>query len=184
MGQDLVGLSLIARAESERIKKGDLPTPQTFEFIESIALQAAENCRGIARGLSALAESGGDLQVALRRLPDRFRHDGPPIIRVNIDLRAPLALAEGVQDHIFRIAQEALTNAVKHATAEHIDVTLQVTETNVRLSVHDDGIGIPREPAADMGLGLASIRHRASAIGATFYLITSTGGGTDVIVEV
>lgn len=77
-----MGLSLIARAESERLKRGALPTPHTMAYIESVALQAAETCRSIARGLSALAESGGDLAVALRRLPDRFRHDGPPIITV------------------------------------------------------------------------------------------------------
>jgi PAS domain S-box-containing protein len=183
LGQDLVGLSLIARAESERLSKGELPTPQTFAFIESIALQAAENCRGIARGLSALAESGGDLQVALRRLPNRFRHDGPPIITVNLDVSAPLSLPEGVQDHIFRIAQEALTNAVKHAAAGHIDVTLQVARGSVRLTVRDDGIGIPPDSAANMGLGLASMRHRASAIGAALHMTAAAGGGSEVLLE-
>jgi PAS domain S-box-containing protein len=183
LGQDLVGLSLIARAEAERVKKGELPTPQTFAFIESVALQAAENCRAIARGLSALAESGGDLLVALRRLPNRFRHDGPPIITVNVEVSAPVTLAEGVQDHIFRIAQEALTNAVKHAAAGRIDVTLQVAQASVRLSVRDDGIGIPPDSSSNMGLGLASMRHRASAIGATFYVTTFSGGGSEVLLE-
>ncbi len=183
LGQDLVGLSLIARAEAERAKKGELPTPQAFAFIESIALQAAENCRAIARGLSALAESGGDLQVALRRLPNRFRHDGPPIITVNLDVSAPLSLAEGVQDHIFRIAQEALTNAVKHAAAGHIEVTLQVAQGCVRLTVRDDGIGIPPDSAAHMGLGLASMKHRASAIGAALHMTAATGGGSEVLLE-
>jgi PAS domain S-box-containing protein len=183
LGQDLVAMSLIARAECVRLNKGGAPAPQTLALIESIALRAVENCRGIARGLSALAESGGDLYAALQRLPDRFRHDGPPIITVTIDAGAPLALAEGVQDHIFRIAQEALTNAVKHAMADRIDLMLRVEETCVRLTVHDDGIGLPPDLASNIGLGRASMRHRASAIGATLYLTNSIGRGTDVLLE-
>ena len=102
---------------------------------------------------------------------------------MNVDVSAPLTLVEGVQDHIFRIAQEALTNAVKHAAAGRIEVTLPASETSVRLSVRDDGIGIPPDSASNIGLGLACMRHRASAIGASLYFTTSVGGGTEALLE-
>jgi signal transduction histidine kinase len=185
LGQDLVAPSLIARAETDRMKNGGAPELKTLALIESVALSAVANCRAIARGLSALAETGGDLHSALRRLPDRFRHDGPPTITVTIEGDASLALPEGAQDHIYRIAQEALTNAVKHAGARRIDVVLKTTVKTVRLTVRDDeaGVGLPVNPAPSGGLGWASMRHRASAIGALLYVTNSNGGGTEVRLE-
>jgi PAS domain S-box-containing protein len=182
LGQDLVALSLLARAETVRLAKGGTADPQSLQFIESVALRAAENCRGIARGLSALTETGGDLAAAIRRLPERFGQ-GPPVITVTIDEDATLTLDEGAQDHIFRIAQEALTNAVKHAAALRIDVSLHILPTSVTLSVCDDGIGLPKNAARGIGLGGASMRHRASAIGANLQVVPASGGGTLVRLE-
>ncbi len=183
LGQDLVALSLIARAETVRLNKGGSIDPQTLAFIENVALRAAENCRGIARGLSAFAGTGGDLSAAIRQFSDRFGHDGPPAITVTVDGGAPLVLDEGGQDHLFRIAQEAVTNAVRHACARKIDVVLTAGEKGVSLTVRDDGIGLPAHSSRAGGLGRASMRHRASAIGANFYAANAAGGGTEVRVE-
>ena len=180
LGQDLVALSLIARAETDRIGKGAAPELKTLALIESVALRAVENCRSITRGLSALAETGGDLYGALQRLPDRFPHDGAPSIAVTIEGGASIALPEGAQDHIFRIAQEAVTNAVKHADARRVDVVLRATEAAVRLTVRDDGMGLLTSLSQSGGLGRASMRHRASAIGALLYVSDAVGGGTEV----
>lgn len=179
LGQELVALSLIARAETDRIKRGGTPELDSLALIESLALRAVKNCRGITRGLSALTETGGDLYGALRRLPDRFGREGPPAIAVTIVGGAALTLPEGAQDHIFRIAQEALTNAVKHAGARRIDIVLRVTEAAVKLTVRDDGVGLLNS-APNSGLGRASMRHRASAIGALLAVSNVAGGGTEV----
>ncbi len=180
LGQDLVALSLIARAETDRVGKGGAPELKTLALIESVALRAVENCRGIACGLSALTETGGDLYAALRRLPDRFKHEKPPVITVNTEGEAPLALPEGAQDHIFRIAQEALTNALKHSGARRIEVFLRVTEAAIKLTVRDDGIGLLSGSAHSGGLGRASMQHRASAIGALLSVSSTIGSGTEV----
>ncbi len=179
LGQDLVALSLIARAESDRIKRGGAPELDSLALMESLALRAVKNCRGITRGLSALTETGGDLYGALRRLPDRFRREGLPVIVVTTEGSAPLTLPEGAQDHIFRIAQEALTNAVKHAGARRIDIILRVAEAAIKLTVRDDGVGL-QSSAPSSGLGRASMRHRASAIGALLSISNVAGGGTEV----
>ncbi len=180
LGQDLVALSLIARAETERVGRGGASDLKSLALIEGVALRALENCRGIACGLSALTETGGDLYAALRRLPDRFKREQPPAITVTIEGAAPLAVPEGAQDHIFRIAQEALTNALKHARAGRIDVFLRVTDAAIKLTVRDDGIGLLSSSAHSGGLGRASMRHRASAIGALLSVSSTIGGGTEV----
>jgi len=180
LGQELVALTLLARSER---RAGAADGESKLELIESVAMRALESCRNVARGLSALAETGGDLQGALERLPRRFQHDGPPRIRVSIQDAAELTLPVSTRDHIFRIAQEALTNAVKHAGAQSIDISCEIGADKVTLRVRDDGRGLPASPAIVAGLGRASMRHRASAIGARLYVGAAAGGGTEVRLE-
>lgn len=183
LGQDLLALSLLARAETARVSKGGALELRNLALMESVALGAVASCRAIARGLSALAENGGDLSAALQRLPDRFQHSGPPAISVTIKAGEPSALPEEAKDHIYRIAQEALTNAVRHAGADRIDLILAATDRTVALIVRDDGIGLPDGSVPSGGLGWASMRHRASAIGALLHAGNSNGGGTEVRLE-
>ena len=183
LGQELVALSLLARSERTRIQNGRAADVEKLDLIESITIRALDTCRNVARGLSALAETGGDLQGALERLPTRFRHDGPPVIRVTIADDATLTLPVATRDHLYRIAQEALTNAVKHARARNIEIRLEVAPSAVRLSVRDDGRGLPSGTAPARGLGRASMRHRAAAIGARMYVTGAAGGGTELRLE-
>jgi PAS domain S-box-containing protein len=183
LGQELVALTLIARSQRTLAGSGRATDPSKLDLIESIAVRALETCRNVARGLSALAETGGDLQGALERLPARFRHDGPPVIRVTINDNAELTLPVAARDHIYRIAQEALTNAVKHAGAQTIEIRCDITAELLTLSVRDDGIGLRPGTALSAGLGRASMRHRAAAIGARLHVTTVSGGGTELSLE-
>lgn len=83
---------------------------------------------------------------------------------------------------LFRVLQEALTNVLKHAQARRVDVTLDVTDTHVRLIVADDGRGIAH---ADLSRaqthGLAGMRHRVAAVGGTLQIGRPVGGGTEIV---
>ena len=92
--------------------------------------------------------------------------------------------APGVETALFRIAQEAMTNAAKHAKAEALEVSLQVREGVLVLEVADDGAGFDAGGATRSdSLGLRTMRERAEAIGATFVLESVPGEGTRVQVE-
>jgi signal transduction histidine kinase len=67
---------------------------------------------------------------------------------------------------LYRIAQEALNNALKHSKADHIALTLEIDPALIRIEVADDGTGFPQSAARLRGLGLDSMRYRAAAIGA------------------
>ena len=81
---------------------------------------------------------------------------------------------------VYRIAQEAVTNAVKHARATTISIELRESENVATLRVHDDGIGILDAITPSDGLGLRIMRHRATSIGAQFSIVAAPGGGTTV----
>lgn len=183
LGPDLAALSLFARALRTQVERGEMPSPDSLELIEKVAQRAVATCRGIAHGLSALGETGGNLYQALRSLPERFQHDGPPALQVTIRGESPLSLPEATQHHILRVAQEAVANALKHAHAQHVDILFENFQTSVTLTVRDDGVGLPPVAKLRVGLGRASMRYRASAIGGGLYIRNLNNKGTEVRLE-
>lgn len=106
-------------------------------------------------------------------------------VRVRADAAEP-RLAIGTETALFRIAQEALNNVVKHARARNADIRVEVNLRRLRITVSDDGAGFDpaqRDPLAG-GWGLRIMRERAEAIGAHLAIHSSPGRGTRVIAEV
>ena len=86
-------------------------------------------------------------------------------------------------DHLYRIAQEALTNALKHAGARHVDLTLEIEPARVRLVVTDDGGKPPTRTVATDAMGLRIMHHRAAAIGAQLVAGPGAYGGWRVVCD-
>ena len=100
--------------------------------------------------------------------------------RAEIRIEAPeplLPLPAAVEVAAYHIAQEALANVARHASARHCTVVLTASEV-LTLTVTDDGVGIPAARTA--GVGLSSMRERAEELGGTLVLETALGGGTTV----
>ncbi len=96
-----------------------------------------------------------------------------------------LALTSEASIALFRIAQEAFTNTLKHASAHAVDVSLEVNRDYIALRVADDGTGIPAERFKAIGShGLAAMRHRVRALGGQFDVISPTWGGTVVTASI
>jgi signal transduction histidine kinase len=115
-------------------------------------------------------------------LADRARElsssDGPMIeVHGSAQALPPLAGA-----HIYRIACEAMTNALRHARATRIDVLVETTPTGVRLNVVDDGIGIPQQ-SRPHATGILAMHSRAASIGAELTVQRGDSGGTNVVVD-
>jgi two-component system CheB/CheR fusion protein len=89
-------------------------------------------------------------------------------------------LDSNVATHLYRIAQEAVSNAVRHGLAKHVRLELTTGHDSTTLTVHDDGTGLPDVFAPPTGLGLRIMRYRASMIGAAFTIQNDPGGGTRV----
>lgn len=86
--------------------------------------------------------------------------------------------------HLFRIAQEAVSNALKHASAKSIVISLGSLPGRLLLAVRDDGAGMPARAKPRTGLGLRIMRHRAGLIGGTLAVQREAGGGTAVVCTV
>lgn len=148
-----------------------------------------EKLRGLIRAQRpSLLDQG--LLFALQGLVDEMQRlaGDSPQISWSSDLEGRLELSDEQATSIFRIAQEALNNALKHARAHAIAVKLErASEDMLRLVIEDDGVGVPASGSGD-GLpgqqyGLVGMRERARMIGARLEVSPRPGGGTAVVLE-
>ncbi|MBS0396632.1 MAG: PAS domain S-box protein, partial [Proteobacteria bacterium] len=173
LGQELTGLSLLAQSLAHRHALDPALAAELAELAQ-LAAQAIVTCKNVARGLAPVEEARKGLAEALRQLAGAFPHAGAAVaIECRIRQSAPLAIPLEASNHLYRIAQEALTNAVRHARARAISLELDVDRDHVRLTVRDDGEGFDPGAAPGAGMGLTTMRTRARAIGARL----SVGGG-------
>ena len=157
-------------------------SPQTGELQELAALSARliDTCRRISKGLSPLADAYGGFVQALTDWVTLQRETYHARIELMVVELAPLSLSSEAQEHLYRIVQESVTNARKHAEARVVGVTLHVQADRIYLEVRDDGIGLARSDDDRSGLGLRIMRYRAARIGARLAIETVESGGTRV----
>jgi two-component system sensor histidine kinase UhpB len=173
VGQTLTGAMLQIEALAPVIP--DDLRPQLEELRET-ARHGTQEVRRIARRLrpEALDELG--LQSALAALATAFaEHARVPIER---RLQTGLELSKEEELVIYRVAQEALTNVVRHAQAEHATLDLRAGEDGIVLTVRDDGRGLAAEDVATNGI--RGMRERAMLIGASLTIESAPGEGTEV----
>src|SRR5579872_6212386 len=183
LAQDLTVASILASELAVQVEEQKLPPLAEFAQLAERITAAIRSARNIAHGLSPLTSSKGDLASALALLA-RSSTVGETAVEVKTHLESELRLTLESRTHLYRIAQEAVQNALKHADARRIDIRLEVRRSKVVLEVLDDGRGIQKEDASGSGFGTNTMRHRSSAIGGLLSVRSRPGGGTVVTCSV
>jgi len=179
LGQILIGLQLGTVPLTRSVQQGEPLDPASVKFVAHVAQEAQRTCEQVLRGVSPLQEVDGDLIEAIERLPTRLPPDARDLLKVSITADSAVTLALEEREHLYQIAQEAVTNSLKHAHANRIVVAVAVTSSSVDLSVTDDGVGF--DPARRSGgLGLDSLALRAAALGARLIIAQRGASGTIV----
>lgn len=179
LAQGLVAALLKVREAGEGVSSGDLR--QKLDVVESLLSSTLSEARRSVRALRPLRVERLGFKEALAQLGGEHtaRFGQTVTIRNSLDT----ALPEGVEDELFRIAQEGATNAGKHAGEAELQISVERTVTGgVMLRVVDDGRGFDPEQPHDGHYGLKSIRERVLHIGATMTLISEPGRGTELVV--
>ena len=191
IGQQLAGIAFLARSLSDRLARGhdvgDQALQRDGELVSQLAAKAMESCRNLSRELSPAQAHHGDLQAALSQLC----RDASAVYGADCALVLPEQparrlgrLPPAVASHAFRVAQEAVNNALRHGRARRVRILLARTCTGFRLGVADDGSGFELRRYADVahaGLGLSSMRVRATLLGGRLRIRTRGRGGTLVL---
>jgi PAS domain S-box-containing protein len=186
--QSLYSLTLLAEASRRVVLTNDVSqTARYLGDMGEIAQQSLKEMRLLVYQLRPLAleREGiiGALQARLDSVEKRAGVEARFLIEGNLG-----SLSPALEEALFRIAQEALNNSLKHAAARSVVVRLRGDDDCVRLEVTDDGRGSALLTTADTGglggLGLTSMRERVSQLGGTLSIESAPGQGTRIAVEV
>ena len=168
---------------------GRVRSPEEKLALHEIIRDAGECLRETRRSVAGLRASAGanpGLAVAIADAARQITQERNIRLKLNLDETQPHLPAE-VKYNLLCIAQEAVSNSVKHSGARVIEIGLSCSGRDVRLSVRDDGRGMPRDgnPGAQAGhYGLIGMKERASQIGAEFEMVSAPGRGTKISVQV
>jgi signal transduction histidine kinase len=178
--QNLTGIELKCQTLAEILQKKARPQAAQAEAIAGHVRDVLSQIRSLARGLSPFILESEGLISAFRELAAsteklfsvkcNFESDG-----------AAFVFDKVVVTHLYRIAQEAVTNAIKHGRASTIEIKLSYTNGKALLAVNDNGMGFKRSATHNAGMGLRTMQYRAGIIGAALLVQSQAKGGTRVL---
>ncbi len=179
LGQRLTGLSYISGTLAHQLRREDHPAAALAGLLRDSARQALEEAHALARGLNPVALHQGGLAHALGELAVSTER----LWGMRCAFRARLGkttLRPEAAYELFRIAQEAVHNAVKHAGASQITIRLFKRAGALALAVEDDGAGPPVPAEEPSGMGMLTMRHRARALGGSLMVYARKPSGLGV----
>jgi two-component system, LuxR family, sensor kinase FixL len=179
LGQRLAGAWCLSQALENDLQAGGSPAAGSAARVTETLQNALALTRSLARGLYPVAIEAGGLGAALKDLAARTGALFPVRCRCRIPSEMP-DLDPVTATHVYRIAQESITNAVKHGRATHIEITLRIDPPEAVLTIQDDGCGLPQVAATAEGMGLRIMPYRADIIGGRLNVAAADGGGTVV----
>jgi signal transduction histidine kinase len=180
--QEVTAALLRCQGLERRLQRGATPSAVEFQALASLLSEAIDDAHNVARGLCPLDPDPDALAPAIRALTRRTQ--GTAGFRCEFmaagDVRVP---DQQTAQHLYRIAQEALSNAVRHAKANRIAVELRGSDGELMLQIRDNGAGMPPAPSVG-GMGLRTMAYRAHILEGELHVAPAPGGGTLVTCRV
>jgi PAS domain S-box-containing protein len=178
LGQHLTGITFLTKALERKLATKAPEEAKEAAEIGRLVLQALAQTRNLARGLFPAELERNGLTAALVELTDSVQRTCG--VRCTLKASEKISVNDNVlATHVFRIAQEAMNNSIKHSKAKNIEVTLDVNGDHLQLRVTDDGTGFSPEAKLE-GLGLRIMQFRARRIGGELVVAAGDKGGTSV----
>jgi len=179
LGQHLTGAALAGQVLQGKLAARAAAEAADARKIVELVEEGIALSRTLAKGLHPIEFGAEGLMAALDELAaastDLFR------IFCRFDCESPVLVEDAAAArHLYRITQEAISNAVKHGKARNVTIRLEAGEDGTLLEVTDDGLGLPIHASKRGGMGLRIMAHRADMIGATFRASRGESGGTVV----
>lgn len=177
--QMLTGAKFRAALLGQKLRDMPLIEGGDCDIIEALLDESIDQARGLAYGLNPIKPDPGSLAESLRHLAARMDTETGPRCVCKIPRPVPIA-EQSVAIHLYRIAQEAMQNALKHSGAKTVTLSLTRRADIIKLSVVDDGNGIDENGTRNGGQGLFNMRARASHIGGKLEIRSSKEKGTAI----
>jgi len=179
LGQHLTATAFAGQVLTAQLEGKSLPEAAASKNLVKLIEESISLTRQFARGLQPVELKPEGLMDSFqelgRHISERFK------ISCEFECRSPVLLQDAESGtQLYRIAQEAVTNAVKHGRAKFINISLEKNQEATTLMVTDDGVGLPEKGRDSEGMGLRIMAYRASMMGATFNIERLPESGTRV----
>jgi PAS domain S-box-containing protein len=179
LGKYLTGIACMVKVLGAKLAEKNLPESNDAQRITSMVNETIQQARDLARGLCPVELETNGLQAALQELAQRVTK----LFAVECDFKSPTVVQmydNAAAVHLYRIAQEAINNAIKHGQASKIDLGLTSANGQIILSIKDNGIGVANNGNKSHGMGMRVMNYRAGMIGASVVIDAPSDGGTMV----
>ncbi len=182
VGQLLTGIRLLGQSLVGRLAAEESPHLELARQLAAYAQEATAHVRAVYHGLAPVGLDEEGIEGSLRALASS--------VSAGMGLTCTFT-SEGtcrISDHmarlnVYRIAQEAVNNALKHSGARHIAIEVACNDDTLRLSIRDDGQGFEPDKVRGKSLGMSSMRYRAQALSGRLTIASAPGEGTHVVCE-
>lgn len=178
VSQQLFAISMTATAVGRTIEKDWERAKRQVELIEEMAAVAQSEMRALLLHLRPVHLDGKNLGEALQSLVYELQQKTSMSITLNVD--GEMTLDTQSEDHLFRIAQEAISNTLRHSKAQSMSIHLSGFGRQVRLTFVDDGIGFEVEERKHSSYGLLTMEERVLEMGGSLDIASKTGEGTKI----
>jgi two-component system, NarL family, sensor histidine kinase LiaS len=181
VSQQLFAASMLMSAINETKGPSEEREAKQLKMVEEMIHQSQLEMRALLLHLRPVALKGKSLQEGIEELLIELRQKVTMNIKWKVE---PFPLDKGVEDHLFRILQESVSNTLRHGKAEELEVLLIKRDDKVIMRVVDDGIGFNVEEAKAGSYGLQNMHERAGEIGGTGKVVSVQNKGTRLEVKV
>ncbi|MED1950419.1 sensor histidine kinase [Brevibacillus centrosporus] len=182
VSQQLFAIAMTTAALKRLIEKNPQRAAQQIELVEEMAAAAQAEMRALLLHLRPATLQNKTLKEAILELLDELTRKNS--MEITWEIEAVAGLPSGIEDHLFRILQESLSNTLRHAKASQIAVKLFTLQDQVRLRVTDDGVGFDPEGEKLTSYGLRSMQERVAEVGGSMEIYSAVGKGTQIEVRI
>ncbi|MFC4597148.1 histidine kinase [Cohnella hongkongensis] len=182
VSQQLFAISMTATAVGRTMDHDFERARRQVELIEEMASAAQSEMRALLLHLRPVHLEGKRLAQAIPELVEEMKAKVP--VDISIDIEQDLPLNKGVENHLFRIVQEALSNTLRHSKATKMDIVLQRREEAVRLGIRDNGIGFDTQVKKQASYGMTNMEERVNELGGSLNITSAPGKGTRIEIRV
>lgn len=182
VSQQLFAISMTATALSRTLEKEPEKAKHQIVLIEEMASVAQSEMRALLLHLRPVHLEGKRLTDGLRDLVREL--EAKVQIGITTEFDEDLVLPKGIENHLFRIVQEALSNTLRHAKASKLALTLKTLGETVYLSIRDNGVGFDVNRQKQASYGLQMMQERVNELGGAINIVSAPGKGTRIDIRV
>ncbi|UHA71841.1 HAMP domain-containing sensor histidine kinase [Paenibacillus sp. 481] len=182
VSQQLFAISMTATAVKRTLVKDFDRAERQVELIEEMASVAQSEMRALLLHLRPVHLEGKGLVQGLSELIHELESKVP--IEIQCEMDEHIELNKGIENHLFRIVQEALSNTLRHSKAARMEIKLQNRDDYVRLLLRDNGIGFDWNDKKQASYGLRTMQERVQEVGGSIQFVTALNKGTRIEIRV